>query len=168
MLKSPMTFAASLTGATDGKDTDAYRFNLVDAEPGGRHCCTDLADYRVIVGRVEASSEALQHVVTSFVPLADRATGPEGWQPVAVGKDDFTSSSDWAALRGFLDGVVRPGVRGPPQFMNKGAIASFPDLPLALSLCRAIASVSGRHQGRPGTVAIPPLEPTGATRRAGS
>jgi hypothetical protein len=164
-LASPRTLAATIAGTTDGAATDGYRFNLVDAEPGGRHCCTDLADYRVIVGRVEASSEALQQVVTSFVPLADRAIGPEGWQPVAVGKKDFTSSSEWAALCGFLDGVVRRGVGGPPQFMNKGAIAAFPDLRLALSLCRSIVNVSGRHQDRSGTVAIPPLAPVRATRQ---
>ena len=152
-----------LTAATDGRSTDAYKYNLVDAEPGGHHCCTSLGEYRVIVGRVEATVDALAEIRTSFVPLA--AGDPDlGWEPASVGADDVDART-WTDLCAFIDGIVRRGVRGPPQFMNKGAIAEFPSFELARALCRSIIARSGCSQGRPGCVAIPPLAPLRAQRR---
>ena len=153
-----MAFAERLTAATDGRSTDAYKYNLVDAEPGGHHCCTSLGEYRVIVGRVEATVDALAEIRTSFVPLA--AGDPDlGWEPASVGADDVDART-WTDLCAFIDGIVRRGVRGPPQFMNKGAIAEFPSFELARALCRSIIARSGCSQGRPGCVAIPPLSST--------
>jgi hypothetical protein len=50
----------------------AYVFNLADAEATGTHCCTSLACYHVIVGRAEATAQALLGLQTSFLPPGAR------------------------------------------------------------------------------------------------
>lgn len=161
-LKSPADFAARVAGTAPGTPNHAYEFNLSDAEPQGWHCCTNLADYRVVVGRAEPIRDAVAALQTSFVPLAD-GNAASGWRPVEVSENDL-DGSDWRALCSFLDDVVRVGVRVPPRFMNQGAIAEFPTFELAAALCEAVVRRSGHTQGRPGVVAIPPLIPLHVTR----
>jgi hypothetical protein len=145
-----------------GHCTDAYNYNLIDAEPRGNHCCTHIAEYRVIVGCVKATPDALVNMQTSFVPLADQTD--HSWEPTSVGAEHVDAQA-WVALTAFIDGVVRVGARGPARFRNQGAIAQFPSLELAYTLCRSIVARSGHAQGRPGYVAIPPLVPLRARRR---
>ncbi|MGK3965002.1 hypothetical protein WMF38_12565 [Sorangium sp. So ce118] len=154
-LKDPRGFAARITGAPDGAQTDAYRYNLSDAERGGMHCCTNLDEYRVIVGARSNESEALDPLSTSFVSLAQRSPDGRSWWPAWVTGDHFEPEA-WEAIRRFVDEQVRPPPRG---YELSGTIAQFDSFDTAMHLCRKIVQVSGSDQGRPGTVAVPPLTP---------
>jgi hypothetical protein len=131
-----------------------YRFNLLDADVGGAHCCTGNKDHRIIEGRVQATTEAVATCATSFVPLADRSV--DDWCPAFIVPSDV-SASDWADFTAFFDATAR---RNP----RSGFISEMND-ELALRLCRAIIAVSGRAQRSPGTVAVPPLAPSAGTTR---
>lgn len=151
--RDPAALAAELTGAGNGPATAAYRFNLRDAEPTGTHCCTPLADYRILVGKVDPSPTALAKLDTSFVPLAD--VQGDHVAPASVDLDDL--GADGRRLGEFLESEVRP-VKGQPGPRN-GSIASFPHFDLATVLLAAIRASSGVSQAYPGAVAIPPLLP---------
>lgn len=120
--------------------SDGYIYCLSDAAQSGLHCCTQLGDYRIIVGRSEANVEALVELRTSFVPLART-------NPVTITSADCDIAT-WARLCEFLDSRVRPQGAGP----HGGWIAEFPDFPLAAALCNAVIGAAGE-------VAIPPLQP---------
>lgn len=128
------------------RESDAYVYCLSDAAPSGLHCCTNLADYRIIVGRSEPTPNALLGLRTSFVPLAEAA-------PATVTDIHFDPGT-WSSLRDFLDSSVRPGAAGP----HGGWIAEFPNFELAAALCEAVVDAAGE-------VAIPPLQPTRAGGR---
>jgi hypothetical protein len=159
-LRDPAAFAARLTGMGDGAATDAYRLNLSDAEPNGFHCCTGLADYRVIVGRADRAPSAAASLATSFVPLA--ANDDNGKLcPASVGEADL--GADWKRIVDFLDHTVRSAGAGP-----RGSwIARFPEAALAERLCMAIIGAS-ELKGCRGVVALPPLAPARPLGRVGS
>lgn len=148
--RDPSGFAAQLTGEPNGAATDAYRYNLSDAEPTGYHCCTTRGDYRVIVGRAEPGAESIRSLGASFAPLAriDVETGHIG--PTFVEHADL--GDHWYAVVDFLDGTVRTQGAGP-----RGSwIAPFPDVELAEALCRSVIAAS-RLGDRPGVVAALPV-----------
>lgn len=129
-------------------DSDAYKYNLSDATVAGIHCCTTLKDYRVIVGRTQATSSALAELSTSFVP---RATS---MAPATVTAGDV-GLAVWGDLQGLIDSFIRPVPNGP----KGGWIVEFPLFATAKALCEAIIQKSG------GFVAVPPLRPRDQVRR---
>ena len=64
---------------------------------------------------------------------------------------------EWEEIQHFIDKNVRPRPPGCVEF--SGTIAKFDSFNAAEILCRKIVQVSGSDQGRPGTVAVPPLTP---------
>lgn len=129
-------------------DSDAHQYNLSDATSAGIHCCTNLKDYRVIVGRTQASSSALADLSTSFVPRATSAA------PATITARDVGLAA-WSELQGLIDGLIRPVPSGP----KGGWIVEFPHFAIAEALCEAIIQKSG------GFVAVPPLRPRDQVRR---
>jgi hypothetical protein len=143
VLSDPRAFAASITGQRGA--TDAYRFNISDAELSGTHCCTDVCDYKVILGRVVRAARAADQLETSFCTLA--VPEPDGnWWPAFVGVDDVDPTI-WTRWVEFLQRDVQCPV-------SDGWIAEFPTFDLAESLVRAVMQRSG------GAVALPPLTPS--------
>lgn len=156
-LRDPAGFAALLTGESNGAESDAYRYNLRDAESDGFHCCTPLTDYGVIVGVADGKAASLTALTTSFAPLA--ASSSEGeLEPVSVGATDL--GDDWAKVAQFFDSVVRAVGRGP----HGSWIAEFPERDLADVLCQAIVAASALN-GQQGIVALLPVFPTSAPHR---
>lgn len=154
VLDSPAQFARGLCG-TPG--SDAYKFNFSDAEPQGTHCCTNEEAYKVILGSVAPYPRAAAQLLTSFCTLAE--LDDEGdWWPAFIGPQDADAAT-WAALTAFLESLVAtPAPHG-------GWISEFPSFELARKLVAAIIARSGTSQGKPGTVALPPLTPVGELMR---
>ena len=156
-LRDPRGFAALLTGAPNGQGTDAYRYNLSDADPDGFHCCTRLAEYRVIVGVANREPSSLAALTTSFLPLAAPSSAG-GLEPTSVGENDLRD--DWARVVHFFDETVRTTDHGP-----RGSwIAEFSELGLAEKLCRAAIEVSA-FNGRRDIVALLPVSPISTPHR---
>jgi hypothetical protein len=149
-LRDPAGFAAQLTGERHGATTDAYRYNLSDAEPSGFHCCTGRADYRVILGQVDNASSAIEGLQTSFAPLAAEVNAGE-FAPTSL--DATNSGTDWPQFVAFIDSQVRVLSAGP----HGSWIARFPDASLAEMLCRAIIQASA-SRGQRGIVAMLPVQ----------
>lgn len=156
----PAGLLKRLSGVEEPRRADAYQYNLRDAERDGMHCCTSLDDYRVILGSVEPTHDAVQRLTTSFVTLARR--GPDGkeWWPTWVDADCFTDQRVWSELCDTIDRRTRRRVRGVE---NKGTITRFP-LDIAKALCEALVRYSGVDQGGGGRVAVPPLHPVEISR----
>jgi len=154
VLDSPAQFAQGLCGAPG---SDACKFNLSDAEPQGTHCCTVENAYKMILGSVAPYRRAAAQLATSFCTLAE--LDDEGdWWPAFIETQDLDAPT-WAALTTFLETLVaKPAPRG-------GWISEFPSLELARKLVAAIIARSGTSQGKPGTVALPPLTPVGELMR---
>jgi hypothetical protein len=150
-LRAPAAFADTI-GVTP--TSDLFKFHLRDAEAGGTHCCTANRDPHVIEGAVDPTSSAVRTGATSFVTLAQQCNGE--WWPAFVAADDL-HPADWVALKTFFEGKVR---RNP----RSGFISEM-DSALGLKLLAAVVASSGRGQGMPGTVAVPPLTPSAATMR---
>lgn len=149
-LRNPSGFASELTGQANGAATDAYVYNLSDAEPQGYHCCTSRGDYRVIVGCANSDASAIRSLRASFAPLArvDAATG-DALGPTTVGEADL--GFDWSRVVTFIDDVVRTNGAGP-----RGSwIARFDEFDVAEVLCRAVIAAS-RLRERAGLVAALP------------
>jgi hypothetical protein len=138
--------------AASPASTDAYRYNLADAEPTGVHRCTGLANYQIILGVVSATPDSLTSITTSFAPLANRFQ--TDLCPAAVTATHMPPD-DWSRLVTFIDGRVRPVDGGP----RGGWIVEFPNFGLAEQLCRAVVTACG------GEVAVPPFTPHRTLRR---
>ncbi len=132
--------------------TDAYRYNLSDAESSGIHCCTGLADYQIISGAACATPDSLAALTTSFAPLA---VGREPDLRLATITVTVMPAAEWTRLVAFIDRTVRPVGGGP----RGGWIAEFPDFAPAEQLCRSVVAACG------GEVAVPPFTPPPALRR---
>jgi len=158
--KAPYAFSgsAAFPEGLPKKGTDAFRFNLSDAEPGAGHPTTNRSPHRIIRGRISDDSDAVDKLETSFVPLADRTGG--SCRVCAIDKGHL--GNDWAPLLAFFEQRVFGRIGAAPK---GGWIAEFPTFALAESLLRAVVKRSGGHQGMRGTVAIPPLTPASGMKR---
>lgn len=151
VLRQPAAFASLLTGLRDGAATDAYVYNLRDAESAGYHCCTTRSDYQVIVGLADPDASALRSLQSSFAPLACFDAEMQVIGPTSVAQEDF-ADGEWDRVTTFIDTVVRTGSVGP-----RGSwIAQFDDLGVAEALCRAVIAAS-RFGDRSGVVATLPV-----------
>lgn len=150
-LRSPVVFGGTL-GVTP--TSDAFKFHLRDADVGGAHCCTDNHDPHVIEGAAIPTPAAVLAGTTSLVTLAEQSNGE--WWPAFVEAADV-APPDWANLVTFFDSKVRGS-------SHSGFISEM-DSALGLKLLAAVVSSSGRGQGMPGTVAVPPLVPVPSTTR---
>jgi hypothetical protein len=152
------TFALASDPSLPGKNTNAYRFNLQDAAPKGLNETTKRHPHRIIRGKINMKSDAVDKLETSFLPLADRAAGHYGVCPVDKGH----LRGDWPALIEFFEKQVFGRVAGAP---HGGWISQFDSFELAEVLLRRVVERSGGHQGMRGIVAIPPLSPVGGMKR---
>jgi hypothetical protein len=156
--KPPYTFALGSDPSLPAKGTNAWRYNLSDAEAKGMHETTNRNPHRIIKGAVSHDDDAVEKLTTSFVPLADRTGGV--CRVLNVDKGHL--GAEWAKLLDFFADGVFAKVKGIPR---GGWIAQFESFALAESLLQAVVKRSGGHQGMRGTVAIPPLGPVGGTKR---
>jgi hypothetical protein len=145
--------------AAVGVGTDAYAFNLSDAQPSGSHEGED--SQLVIVGRASATVAAVESLATSFVPLAERDADGR-WQVVRVTRQVIGAAYD--DLRAIF---VESMFSGSGAIANKGRICELPAVS-GEALARAVIARS-RKGTASGVVFIPPLRPTGRTspRRLG-
>ena len=149
-------------GTLPERDSDAYRFNLGDAESNGMHATTLRDPHLLIRGAVDTGAESLAELRTSFVPLADRPADGAGFTVCGVSRAHVGES--WMAMLAFFEASVFAAVRGAGR-PNGGWIAEFPSFDLAQSLLQAVIKRSGIHQGLRGTVAVPPLKLLGMQER---
>jgi hypothetical protein len=149
-------------GTLPERDSDAYRFNLSDAESTGMHATTLRDPHRLIRGAVDTAAGSLAELRTSFVPLADRPA--DGAGHTVCGVDRAHVGETWAAMLAFFEASVFARVPGSGR-PNGGWIAEFPSFDLAQALLEAVIKRSGIHQGLRGTVAVPPLTPLGTQER---
>jgi hypothetical protein len=164
-LLDPLAFARHLTGIHNVAETDVWRYNLADALPGGNHHNTRHSDHRVIIGRATLDSSHLTNHETSFVPLADRKRQTGEWFPLhlTIPPDldlPIANHLPWRRLVDFVNAMAG-------NHHDAGYITEFEDLELAFDICDAVIALSGRGQGCPNTVAIPPLIPMPLPPRSG-
>lgn len=142
--KPPYTFALASDPSLPAKGTNAWRYNLSDAETKGLHETTNRNPHRIIKGRISHDDDAVEKLTTSFVPLADRTGGV--CRVLAVDRGHL--GADWAKLLEFFEQGVFAKVKGIPR---GGWIAEL-DFGLAESLLAAVVKRSGGHQDRKSVV----------------
>jgi hypothetical protein len=154
----PWPFPVASAAAIGAAGTDAYRYSLADGELKGVHATTNRNPHRIIRGKVSTAAKAVINLETSFVPLADRTGGI--CRICAVDKGHLGAA--WPALIAFFQSQVYAKIKGIPR---GGWIAQFESFALAEALLAAVVKRSGGHQNMRGTVAIPPLVPSGTPKR---
>lgn len=145
------------------RNTDAYRYNLSDAEPGRTHEATQRDPHVGIRGVVDATPEAVAELRTSFVPLADLPADGQGYEVCHVCKA-HVGAAPWDQLLWLFEHSVFAQIpsAGRPR---GGWISEFESFDTAKALLEALVRRSGLHQNLKGTVAVPPLTPTAPPKR---
>ena len=143
-----------------GDLSDAFAFNLSDHLPLGSHAGEEYQS--VIVGSTVPTWNAVQEIMTSFVPLAERDLDGR-LRVTRVPMSILPAGSREALSKLFKEDMFGGG----GKMQNQGFICEIP-AQAGTALVRALIARSGDSTKRPGAVFVPPLRATKSLPRLGA